>query len=210
MKPYGHEVIVDVREADVERFNRSSIETFLGVLCSGLRLERASFHFWDYETQEERDGAPAHLRGVSAVQFVMTSTIVIHTLDASRQVLLNVFACGEVDAEIVQRITLEAFGGRVASCHSIQRGGTGLIEKLPTSQRMKPEALEALTTFLFKSQHDDESLNVGQILDALTDLRDLRHAMDGPADDPLERVNWHLEQLAAEFEGRARAADPRP
>lgn len=210
MKPYGHEVIVDVREADVERFNRPNIEKFLAELCNELGLERASFHFWEYETQRERDEAPAHLRGVSAVQFVTTSTIVIHTLDASEQVLLNVFACGDVDAAIVRRITLERFGGRIASCHSIQRGGDGLLEKLPTPQRMAPDALEALTQMLFESPDDVETLNVGQVLDAVTDLRDLRNAMAGPADDPRERVNWHLEQLAAEFEGRAGAADPRP
>lgn len=119
---YGREVILDVTAASSSSFTRRRIEEFLVDLCGQLRLERADLHFWDYDDPAERDAAPSHLRGVSAVQFVTTSTVVVHTLDDSRQVLINVFGCGEVDSAVVERVAVGHFGGRVASVHSIGRG----------------------------------------------------------------------------------------
>lgn len=118
---YGREVLLDVVEADPSKFTRFDIEAFLAQLCHDLRLERADLHFWDY-APEMRAEAPAHLKGVSAVQFVTTSTVVVHTLDVTRQVLINVFGCGEIDAAVVERVAIQHFGGRVASMHSIERG----------------------------------------------------------------------------------------
>lgn len=119
---YGREVLLDVVEATPDKFTRENIKAYLEHLCSVLRLERADLHFWDYDDQADRDAAPPHLKGVSAVQFVTTSSIVLHTLDESRQILVNLFACGEVDAAVVERATIRFFGGRIASMHSIERG----------------------------------------------------------------------------------------
>jgi len=119
---YGREVLVDVVNADEAMFSRQNIENFMISLCEALRLERADLHFWDYDTEEERAGAPTHLRGVSAVQFVTTSSIVVHTLDDTQQVLVNVFGCGEIDVAVVERETIRYFSGRVSNMHSIERG----------------------------------------------------------------------------------------
>ena len=119
---YGREVILDVYDANSALFTRSHIESYFVKLCDALRLERADLHFWDYDDPEERAAAPAHLKGVSAIQFVTTSSVVIHTLDETRQVLVNVFGCGEIDASVVERITIEYFGGHVANMQSIARG----------------------------------------------------------------------------------------
>ncbi len=119
---YGREILLDLVDCRPTAQNRSAIQAFLIELCDTLRLTRADLHFWDYEDPKEYAAAPAHLRGVSAVQFITTSDVVIHTVDDSRQVLINVFACGEVDAAVVERIAVRHFGGRIASMHSIERG----------------------------------------------------------------------------------------
>ncbi len=119
---YGREVLLDIVDANPEAFTRKAIEAFLIDLCATLRLERADLHFWDYEGPEEYDAAPAHLRGVSAVQFITTSTVVVHTIDVTRQVSVNVFGCGEIDAGAAERVVIRHFGGRVASMHSVERG----------------------------------------------------------------------------------------
>lgn len=119
---YGREVILDVYDANSALFTRSNIETYFIKLCDALRLERADLHFWDYDNDEERSAAPAHLKGVSAIQFVTTSSVVVHTLDETRQVLINVFGCGEIDAAVTERVTIEHFGGHIANIHSITRG----------------------------------------------------------------------------------------
>ena len=67
-------------------------------LCTLIEMERADLHFWDYETQEEKDEVPDHLAGTSAVQFISTSNVTIHTLDRLKAVYLNVFSCKDFDA----------------------------------------------------------------------------------------------------------------
>lgn len=59
------------------------------------------------------------------MQFVTTSTVVVHTLDESRQVLVNVFGCGEIDERVACQVTAAWFGGKVGSMHSIERGKGG-------------------------------------------------------------------------------------
>lgn len=119
---YGHEVILDVVDADPTFFTRAHIRRYLIELCGHLGLEREDLHFWDYANPEEKARAPAHLKGTTAVQFVTTSSIVIHTLDDARQVLVNVFGCGDIDPDVVQVVTLWHFHGRVVRRHLIERG----------------------------------------------------------------------------------------
>ncbi len=119
---YGREILLDVIGANIVRFNRKNIEQYCISLCDKLRLERGPLHFWDYDNDEDKAVAPPHLQGVSAVQFIMTSSIVIHTLDNTKQVIVNVFGCGEINAAVVERITIAFFGGRVINMHSIERG----------------------------------------------------------------------------------------
>ena len=42
-------------------------------------------------------------------QFILTSTIVIHTLDLMRAVYVNIFSCKEFDAEAAGRFTASWF-----------------------------------------------------------------------------------------------------
>lgn len=119
---YGREVILDVAGADVSKFQRRNIRAYLEDLCDKLGLERADLHFWGYDDAAERAKAPAHLQGESAVQFVTTSSIVVHTLDATRQVLINVFGCGEIDGQCVVNTTLDHFGGYVHQYKEQERG----------------------------------------------------------------------------------------
>ena len=120
---YGMELILDLRNADVAKFSREAIDGYFETLCSALGLERADLHFWDYEEDEDaKAAAPPHLKGVSAIQFVTTSSIVVHTLDDLGAVLVNIFSCGTFDPEVAERITLKAFGGEVFCRQTIVRG----------------------------------------------------------------------------------------
>lgn len=119
---YGKEVALDVRDADPSKFTRDAIEDFMVDLCGALGLVRGPLYFWDYENPDEKAEAPPHLKGTTAVQFVTTSSIVIHTLDDLRSVFLNVFACGEVSYEVVKTVTLKHFGGDVPWWAHLHRG----------------------------------------------------------------------------------------
>jgi S-adenosylmethionine/arginine decarboxylase-like enzyme len=82
VKPYGYELILDLHSCDPDTFNRSSIEDFFKKLCKKIDMTQCDLHFWDDVgvTPEEQQTSP-HTKGTSAVQFILTSTIVIHTLD---------------------------------------------------------------------------------------------------------------------------------
>lgn len=122
MKPYGSELLLDLYDCDASTFTRNSINRFLEELCDKIDMERCDLHFWDYqdEDQEEYDKAPDHLKGTSVVQFISTSTIVIHTLDVLRVVYINMFSCKEFSADLAAAFAATWFKGRVLN-RSLQR-----------------------------------------------------------------------------------------
>ncbi len=122
MKPYGYELILDLHDCDPDTFNRSSIEDFFEKLCKKIDMTQCDLHFWDDVgvTPEEQQTSP-HTKGTSAVQFILTSTIVIHTLDLMEKVYINVFSCREFNSEIVKQFSSEWFKGTVVNNHFIER-----------------------------------------------------------------------------------------
>ena len=121
-KPYGYELILDLHGCDVSRFNRESLENYFEKLCKAIDMKRADLHFWDYEgvPVEERPKEP-HLLGTSAVQFISTSNIVIHTLDLLEAVYVNIFSCKEFDEKAAEKITKEWFGANGCRTQFIER-----------------------------------------------------------------------------------------
>lgn len=100
MGNYGKELIIDLHGCDISKFNRTDIEKYLIQLCDDvIDMERADLHWWDYEDDPEGyKKAPPHLKGVSCVQFITTSTIVIHTLEDMKTAYINIFSCKDFHA----------------------------------------------------------------------------------------------------------------
>lgn len=78
--------------------------------------------WWDdlYTPQKERETEP-HLVGTSAVQFIRTSNITIHTLDRLKRVYLNIFSCKDFNAQKATSISKIWFKGEIISCTTIIR-----------------------------------------------------------------------------------------
>ncbi len=110
-EPYGEELILDLHGCRTERFTRSEIERFCTELCELIDMERCDLHFWDDVgvPQEEQQTNPK-TRGTSAVQFILTSTIVIHTLDLMSAAYVNIFSCKEFDTDEAAKFTAKWFG----------------------------------------------------------------------------------------------------
>ncbi len=122
MKDFGKEVIIDLHQCSTDKFNRSSIEEYFNVLCEKIDMEQCDLHFWDYEGfPEEYEKAPVHLKGISAIQFITTSNITIHTLDTLRRVYLNVFSCKDFDAATVVSFSEEFFKGHAVAHKELRR-----------------------------------------------------------------------------------------
>ena len=118
---YGKELIMDIHNCSTEKMNREGIKIFMDELCELIDMKQEDLHFWDFETEEEKEAQPAHLKGTSAVQFITTSDIVIHTLDELKRVYLNVFSCKSFDDKIAIAFVVKYFEGELVHSSFIER-----------------------------------------------------------------------------------------
>ncbi len=121
-EPYGYELILDMHHCDASTFNRKSLDSYFKTLCEAIDMERCERYFWDDVgvPEDEKQTLP-HTKGTSAVQFILTSTIVIHTLDLLEAVYINIFSCKNFDPEVAERISKEWFGAKECRSHFIER-----------------------------------------------------------------------------------------
>ena len=121
-KPYGFELIIDLHGCDVSTFNRKSLDAYFAKLCKAIKMKKCERYFWDdVGLPEEQKQTSPHTKGSSAVQFILTSSIVIHTLDLLEAAYVNIFSCKEFDKELAVKITREWFGAKEAITHFIER-----------------------------------------------------------------------------------------
>ena len=121
-KPYGYELILDLHECDASTFNRESLDGYFEKLCKAIDMKKCERYWWDDVgvSEEEKQTSP-HTKGTSAVQFLLTSTIVVHTLDLLEAVYINIFSCKGYDKEIAEKITKEWFKAKTSRGQFIER-----------------------------------------------------------------------------------------
>ena len=91
---YGLELVADLHDCDLSDLSKEKLEKFLIELCDLIKMKRHGDPiFW-----EDYSGIP-HLHGISAVQFIETSTIVCHPIPMKNALYLNVFSCKEFDID---------------------------------------------------------------------------------------------------------------
>ena len=119
---YGKEFTLDLHDCDVEKFTRKMIKQYFIELCDIIEMEREKLVFWDYYGDSEGyKNAPPKLKGISAVQFIKTSTITIHTLDLMQNVYLNIFSCKDFDTNAAKEFSQRWFRGKVINSHVMER-----------------------------------------------------------------------------------------
>jgi len=121
-KPYGYELIMDLHGCDVSKFNRTSLNNYFEKLCKAIDMKKSDLYFWDDVglPPEKRQTLP-HTKGTSAVQFILTSTIVVHTLDILSAVYVNIFTCKPFERRVAEELTKEWFGANGCRTHFIER-----------------------------------------------------------------------------------------
>lgn len=121
-KSYGVEFIIDLHDCDVSTFNRASLDCYFSLICKAINMKKCERYFWDDVGVSEADKQTSpKTKGSSAVQFILTSSIVIHTLDLLGSVYVNIFACKEFDQVKALEITKSWFGAKNSCTHSIIR-----------------------------------------------------------------------------------------
>ena len=119
---YGIELILDLHRCDASTFTRESIQKYFERLCDLIEMKREELHFWDDVgiPEEEKQTSP-HTQGTSAVQFILTSSIVIHTLDQLEAVYINIFSCKAYDPKVAENFSVQWFGAKDHSARLIDR-----------------------------------------------------------------------------------------
>ena len=119
---YGIELVLDLHNCDVKKFTRSSISMYFERLCVLIDMQREDLHFWDDEglSEEDKQTSP-HTQGTSAVQFILTSSIVIHTLDQLRAVYINIFSCKVYEPYVAEKFSVEWFDAKACSARVLDR-----------------------------------------------------------------------------------------
>ncbi len=122
MTAYGFELIMDLHGCDVGKFKRKSLDEYFDKVCKAIDMEKCERYWWDDVgvTEEERQTSP-HTKGTSAVQFILTSTIVVHTLDLLKAVYINIFSCKTFDEKVAEQVTKEWFGAKECRTRFIER-----------------------------------------------------------------------------------------
>ena len=122
MEKYGIELILDLHDCDSSKFTRDSITGYFERLCELIDMKREALHFWDDVglPEEDKQTSP-HTQGTSAVQFILTSSIVIHTLDQLGAIYINMFSCKEFDPKLAEKFSVEWFGAGDSTARFIDR-----------------------------------------------------------------------------------------
>ncbi len=122
ISPYGYELVLDLHNCDPSTFNRKSIDRFFTELCAVIEMEKCEVHFWDdVGVPPEEQQTEPHTKGTSAVCFILTSTIVIHTLDLLEAVYVNIFSCKDFDAGAAASFSTEWFKGEIVNSRVVER-----------------------------------------------------------------------------------------
>lgn len=119
---YGIELILDLHNCNKKKFNRVDIDKYFKLICSTIHMQKCERFWWDDKRvpKKLRQKLP-HTKGTSAVQFILTSNITIHTLDLLNSVYLNIFSCKSFDVMLAERLSKKFFEAKTVVSHTITR-----------------------------------------------------------------------------------------
>ena len=119
---YGKELLLDIHNCDVSMFNREEIDRYFQELCDLIDMEKCERFWWDdLETPEDEKQTSPHTKGMSAVQFILTSNITIHSLDILEKVFVSIFSCKDFDSKAAGRFTADYFKGKIVNSTVVVR-----------------------------------------------------------------------------------------
>jgi len=94
---WGYHLILDCHACDVPSIqSRDNVYNFIKNLVKDIDMEPIGEPYIEYTAAEFPDKA-----GFTAVQIIVTSSIVAHFIDSTGDLYLDVFSCKEFDNDIV-------------------------------------------------------------------------------------------------------------
>lgn len=123
---YGKELTVDLKGCSIEKFTRPGLTEYFDQLCKLIDMKQEDLHFWDdIDVPEGEKRTEPHVVGITAVQFIITSAIVIHSLTILKECYINIFSCKYFDTNIALGFTRRFFGAEEFNSQVLKRGDWG-------------------------------------------------------------------------------------
>ncbi len=102
---WGYELILDCDECHVPSIqNRDNVYNWIKHLVCAIDMEPIGEPHIEYTAGDFTDKA-----GFTAIQIIVTSSIVAHFIDSTGELYLNVFSCKEFDSDVVIKSVEDAF-----------------------------------------------------------------------------------------------------
>lgn len=120
---YGKEMILDLHECNKALMTQENIDKYFDELCDLIDMEQVKKMYWieDEGCDPEEYKNNPHLQGVSAVQFIKTSSIVVHTISGYGNVYINIFSCKDFDARLAEGFSIGFWEGKKVNCVVLDR-----------------------------------------------------------------------------------------
>jgi len=94
---FGLELVIDLHHCDPEKMTLPHLLEFLKRM---IEISDMTAHgdpvVWDALESDE-----LHIKGYSILQLIKTSSIVIHTMDKTQLICVNLFSCKPFDPEVI-------------------------------------------------------------------------------------------------------------
>lgn len=120
---YGKELILDLHKCNKELMTKEVLDQYFDELCKLIDMEQVKRMYWiedeGIDPQEYKDNP--HLQGVSAVQFIKTSNITVHTISGLGNVYINIFSCKDFDARLAEGFSIGFWDGIKTNCVVLDR-----------------------------------------------------------------------------------------
>lgn len=119
---YGIELIIDLYHCNSKLFKRRYLRRYFKQFCDLIDMQRGKLTWWDYFwTPWFWRSKDPNIYGTSAVQFILTSNITIHTLPKLDRAYINIFSCKDFDTELAADFTQRFFSGTAINKQTIVR-----------------------------------------------------------------------------------------
>lgn len=120
---YGLQLILDMGKCDISKFKRKHIKSYFTQLCQLIGMEAHAQYFWDdFRVPIEQRQTDARTKGTTAIQFILTSNITIHTLDLLQVAFIDIFSCKDFEPKLAEEFTVRFFGAKEHKSTIVERG----------------------------------------------------------------------------------------
>jgi S-adenosylmethionine/arginine decarboxylase-like enzyme len=118
---YGKELILDIHEVEKDKITVKNIKTFAEELCDEIGMTKGiKAIVWGTDSDKDELKDP-RADGLSCIQFLHSSSIVVHGIDLLGCIFINIFSCKEFSTDKAKNFALKSWGGKIASEHVIIR-----------------------------------------------------------------------------------------